>query len=399
MTDAPDAAAVPDALVDRDQWVCWQRQDRDGKTTKVPINPATGRFGSATDADTWSDFATARERVADGTAAGVGFVFTDADPFVGVDLDDCRVPETGTLTDEAAAIVDELDSYTEVSPSGTGVHVLVEGELPEGRNRHGDVECYETARFFTVTGDHVEGRPTTVEARPEALATVHETYVQPDSADREAETAATAAEEAAVDDGTASSEGGRLDDGELVERAKAAANGDKFARLWRGDTSGYESHSEADMALCALLSFWTGGDAERIDRLFRRSGLMREKWDEQHFADGSTYGEKTIERVLRSADEFYAPDGDAPTQPASDDSTESVPDSAASETAARTASPDEHREALQEQVEELRAQVERLERENQKLRAALEKAESDGDSATADENRSGSGWLGSLFSR
>ena len=70
--------------------------------------------------------------------------------------------------------------------------------------------------------------------------------------------------------------------------------GEKFRRLWEGDTSGYESHSEADAALCSILSYWTKGDTAQIDRLFRRSGLMRTKWDEAHSSDKSTYGQMTI---------------------------------------------------------------------------------------------------------
>jgi len=62
------------------------------------------------------------------------------------------------------------------------------------------------------------------------------------------------------------------------------------------------------MALCCLLAFWTGGDHQQIDRLFRQSGLLRDKWDEVHYADGSTYGEKTIERAVASISEFYDPD-------------------------------------------------------------------------------------------
>lgn len=116
MSEVPTASDLPDAITTRDQWVCWRTQERDGKLTKVPINPYTSLFGSATDSDSWSAFETACETVEQGSADGIGFVFTDEDPFVGVDLDDCRVPETGTLTDPAEQIVDELDSYTEVSP-------------------------------------------------------------------------------------------------------------------------------------------------------------------------------------------------------------------------------------------------------------------------------------------
>jgi len=100
-----------------------------------------------------------------------------------------------------------------------------------------------------------------------------------------------------------------LDDDELIERAKEAANGEKFQRLWRGDTSGYPSHSEADMALCCLLAFWTSGDPQRVDRLFRASGLMRDKWDEVHYADGATYGERTVKRACKRVDDSFAAPG------------------------------------------------------------------------------------------
>ena len=98
-----------------------------------------------------------------------------------------------------------------------------------------------------------------------------------------------------------------LADTELIEKATAAKNGDRFERLWEGSTAGYDSHSEADMALCFHLAFWTGGDQSRVDRLFRRSGLMREKWDDIHYADGSTYGEKTVERAVAKTTDVYTP--------------------------------------------------------------------------------------------
>lgn len=298
----PGRDDVPAELRDYEQWLCWRTEVREGKETKIPVDPTTGDFASTTDPDTWTSFDDARAPVEDGAPDGVGFVFTDDDPFVGVDLDDCRDPETGILSEWADDIIERLDSFTEVSPSGTGVHVLVKGSLPEGRNRHGDVELYETARFFTVTGDHLPGTPTEIESRPEALTAVHSEYVAQDAED----------EGDSIDrDGARDEVTTLLDDEELLERARNAKNGRKFDRLWRGDTGGYESHSEADMALCSLLAFWTGGDARQMDRLFRDSGLMREKWDEVHYADGSTYGEKTIERAIAGTSDFYDPDKDS----------------------------------------------------------------------------------------
>ncbi len=73
-------------------------------------------------------------------------------------------------------------------------------------------------------------------------------------------------------------------------------------------SAGYESQSEADMALCCLLAFLTGGDRARMDELFRRSGLIRERWDEVHYAKGPTYGQKTSERAISSTSKFYEPE-------------------------------------------------------------------------------------------
>ena len=290
-------------MVTRPQWLCWRAEARDGKTTKVPVDPNSGSYASATDAATWAEFTTARD-YADREGIGLGFVFTDDDPLVGVDLDDCRDVDTGELTEWADSIVSRLDSFTEISPSGTGVHVIVKGTLPDGRNRHGDVELYETARFFTVTGDHVSETPTTVERREDALAGVHAEYVAADLPEPTVEGSETDVTLPAAGR-VADRDGNDLDDKELLEKAKHAANGAKFARLYRGSTAGYPSQSEADMALCSLLAFWTGGEATQTDRLFRESGLMRPKWDEQHFADGATYGERTIERAIAGTDEFY----------------------------------------------------------------------------------------------
>ncbi|WP_117595436.1 phage NrS-1 polymerase family protein [Haloprofundus halophilus] len=305
MTDEPTEAltqeSIPEELAERPQWVCWRQEKRDGKKTKIPVVPGVGSFASSTDPETWADFQTACEYLEHGRADGIGFVFTEEDPIVGVDLDDCRDPETGDTDGDAQDIITRLDSYTEISPSGTGYHVLIQGALPEGRNRRGKIECYDTARFFTVTGDRVTGTPTKVATRQDALEAIHREYIA-----EETPTQATnrSMDVTRRDESTSSTS---LDDDTLLEKAKNASNGAKFDRLWNGNTSGYDSNSEADMALCCLLAFWSGGDKTQMDQLFRRSGLTREKWDEVHYADGSTYGEKTIERAIQTTSEFYTP--------------------------------------------------------------------------------------------
>ncbi|WP_435078785.1 phage NrS-1 polymerase family protein [Halococcus sp. AFM35] len=293
---------IPAQLVDCEQWVCWRETVRDGKPTKLPVDASTGQIASTTDPATWADIETVLEYVEQPTtsADGIGFVFTDDDPFVGIDLDDCRTLETGADDEWAIEIIDRLDSYTEVSPSGTGYHVIVRGALQTDRNRKGDLEIYETARFFTVTGDHVDRTPKQVTDRSDVLQVIQQEYLETTVDDESEHRARTrSSSEAEVD----------LADTELIEKATAAKNGDRFERLWEGSTAGYDSHSEADMALCFYLAFWTGGDQSRVDRLFRRSGLIREKWDQIHYADGSTYGEKTVERAVAKTTDVYTPRG------------------------------------------------------------------------------------------
>jgi putative DNA primase/helicase len=348
----PTRGAIPQALLEYDQWLCWRLEERDGKQTKIPIDPTSGEFASTTDPATWADFETAREQVQFGQEDGLGFVFTDSDPIVGVDLDDCRDPETGMPEEWARDVIQSLDSFTEVSPSGTGYHVLVAGSLPEGRNRKGELELYETARFFTVTADHVDGTPEEIRDREDALAAVYDEYVAPETPDN------SEADLESHDERTS----GTLDDSELLQKAKNAANGEKFEALYRGNTAGYESHSEADMALCSLLAFWTGGDARQMNRLFRDSGLMREKWDEQHFADGSTYGEKTIERAIAGTSEFYEPATDSTAT-----STHSEQPTSASPR------PDAREQEQLERIEELEQRLSEVLEAKAKLEAELEK--------------------------
>ncbi|GAA0212528.1 phage NrS-1 polymerase family protein [Halobaculum roseum] len=366
MTDppVPTADRLPETLTDRDQWVCWRSEQRDDKSTKVPIEPGGG-YASATDPDTWRSLSVARDHAVDTGDAGVGFVFTDDDPLVGVDLDDCRDPDTGALSESADDIVEQLNSYTEVSPSGTGIHVIVAGDLPRGRNRRGDVELYDSARYFTVTGDRVDGTPDHVAERPEALAAVHSAYVAPDTS-----AASTSGSDAAASSASRSGKqgpGNRLSDADLIDRASDAANGPKFRRLWRGSTAGYPSHSEADMALCSLLAFWTGGDPDQMDRLFRESGLYREKWDEVHFSDGATYGERTIERAIARTDEYYDESSSEGWTPLAVTSAEDR----ASEQAAGSGDEGSVADTTGDALADLRAELAKLEQETERLREEL----------------------------
>ena len=152
---APIIENIPEALTERPQWVCWKLEERDGKQTKVPYTPGTLRRASSTDLMTWRTFSEALAAYEAGEPPydGIGFMFCSADPFVGIDLDKCRNPETGKVAEWAQKIISTVkEGYVEASPSGTGIHVIVEGTVRGGGMRKGKLEMYGRDRFFTITG-------------------------------------------------------------------------------------------------------------------------------------------------------------------------------------------------------------------------------------------------------
>lgn len=179
-------ATIPAELRKLPQWVCWRWDERNGKTTKVPVNPITGANASSTAPDDWTSFEAAVRAFQDSeNYGGVGFVFTESDGFFGVDLDACYDSETKTLALWAAKIVNALDSYTEISPSGFGVKIVARGRLPpisrhvhkpKGVLRYGDKEpeiaIYDRARYWCLTGRRLKTRPETCEPRQAELETL-----------------------------------------------------------------------------------------------------------------------------------------------------------------------------------------------------------------------------------
>ena len=268
---------IPESLKKLNQWVCFKLEynKKKGKYDKIPKDPKTGYNAKANDPATWSDYQTAVNAVSKYGFDGIGIEF--ANGIFGVDLD--NVVKDGKLTPEAQDIIKTLDSYTEYSPSGTGVHILCKGTIPPKDRRKGNVEMYSEGRFFTVTGN-VLGEPKDIQERTAQAAIVHAKYLK-----RE-EQKPTNQQPTDLD----------LSDSELINKAMSAKNGHIFRALWNGDISGYPSQSEADLALCNLLAYWTNGNAYRMDALFRQSALYRPKWDERHGAD--TYGKMTIKKAL-----------------------------------------------------------------------------------------------------
>lgn len=149
---------IPDEIKTYRAWVLWKRARIGNKWTKHPYCAYTERKASSTDLRTWGSFEDTLKVYEAGEYDGIGFVFSSGDPYCGVDLDDAVNPETGEVAVWAQQIIEGLDGYTELSPSSTGIHIIVRGELPAGGNRKGPLEMYDKKRFFTMTG-HVLGGP------------------------------------------------------------------------------------------------------------------------------------------------------------------------------------------------------------------------------------------------
>jgi primase-polymerase (primpol)-like protein len=146
---------IPDELKALAQWVVWRLEERGKELRKVPYSPKTGRGAATTKLATWATFEMAQQVLAKGGYSGLGFVFSKDDPYCGIDLDKC-IDENGEVEPWALEIVRRLDSYTEFSPSGHGLHIFVRASLPEGGRKKGQVEMYDQARYFTVTGRRFE---------------------------------------------------------------------------------------------------------------------------------------------------------------------------------------------------------------------------------------------------
>jgi len=292
---------IPRALKERDQWVVWRYEWKEGKVKpdKVPYQ-VTGRKAMTNVPSTWSSFGAVSTTFGSGGYDGIGYVFGADDPYVGIDFDDII---TDGIAPEYESFIQRFNSYTEITPSMSGVHIVVSGTLPSHGRRKGSVEIYSEGRFFTFTGYRLEYTSPNIEERQQVLDAFHSEIFQ-SSAN------ATANQTFQSSTNVTANQIWQTvdldDDMDILRMAKSAKNGTKFTQLWEGDHSDYRSQSEAELALCSLLSFWTGQDTDRIDRLFRQSGLFREKWDERHNATGETYGAMTIQKATKNT-EVYRP--------------------------------------------------------------------------------------------
>jgi putative DNA primase/helicase len=306
---------IPEAMKARPQWVVWKLKFVDGKWKKVPVNAKNGRFASSTNPSTWSTFEQSRKYYEHHRGAGImgiGFVFTKDDPYTGVDLDHCRDAETGDILPWALEIVQYLSSYTELSPSGTGLHIIVFGVLPPGLRKVGDVEMYDDLHYFTITGNLLPGVGQTIENRQEELKVLHARFlggghdasapIQPDCSGRQGKAIPGAGGWEPLLQKLRSAELTPADL-EIIRQFKAGQQNELYRLLFMGDWEGagrlrkqgpYKSHSDADQALFNRLARVTGGSPTRMYAIFNESKLvLRDKTK-----DNRTYLARTIQKAI-----------------------------------------------------------------------------------------------------
>lgn len=264
---------IPEELKKVKRWVCWAGN-------KLPKNPYTGGNAQSNNPSTWGTFYQAVSALDKYGLEGIGFMF--APPYFGVDLDKCI--DNVDFVDE---FVDTLGSYTEYSKSGNGIHIICKGKLPEGARRKGNVEMYSEGRFFIMTGNPYKEVMEIAECS-ETIKILHQKYL--------AEPKSTAI--------PVQYEKLNLSDTEIIDLIRRSKNASGFQMLYDGSWQGiFNSQSEADLAFCNILAFWTQRDYQQMDRIFRSSGLMRKKWDENR--GGVKYGQKTLEKAIAACRNVY----------------------------------------------------------------------------------------------
>jgi primase-polymerase (primpol)-like protein len=267
-------------LTDYPNFVLWKAVPVQGKIKKIPLSPVSHTPASVTNPETWGTLEQALKSLKSGKGNGIGFVFSDDDPFTGIDIDSCIV--ANKLTPQASELVTDFWSYTELSPSHTGLHILVQGTVPAGRRKDG-IEMYSTGRYFTITTNHLKIAPDTIENRQPQLDTLYASLTT-----QEAHRQTIQPQEYQI----------YVSDDTVLKKAENAPNGEDFTSLFNGNIAGFTSKSNADWQLVLRLGYWTNWDAGQMRRLFLRSKLVDNKTLRP--TNGSTYLDETINNAVEN---------------------------------------------------------------------------------------------------
>lgn len=290
---AYDYSKIPQEMKQLNRWVLWKLQKNDkGKLTKIPVNAKNGYGAKSNDPDTWVSFDEAINRIELFNCKGLGFMLGNG--YFGIDID--HQLDNVDLINE---FINTLNSYTEISQSGEGIHIICKGVLPVGNRRRGNIEMYDNARFFAMTGNSIN-EIEHIEDRTEEVKTLYYKYLGDDAPD-----AVEYAEEGYVYKTDYRNQSySVLTDEEVLIKAQESSNGNLFSCLYYGQWEGlYESQSQADLAFCSLLAFWTCKNEEQMDRIFRSSKLYRSKWDEKRGT--TTYGKITIDKAISNCKDVF----------------------------------------------------------------------------------------------
>lgn len=248
---------IPEELKRLNQWIVWKLEDIGAKKpTKIPYNAITGRMASVNDPGTWTSFDRVVQVVSSNSGySGIGFVFTDEDDYSFVDLDYTNGDQAAL--DRQIKIFQELDSYSEISPGGNGLHVIVKGKILAGRRRS-YIEIYSSQRYATFTGNiYPSDKPKPIAERQNELTQLWEQMGEGTTA-------------AILYNGENEE---KLTDAEVIEQALNATNGDKFNLLHTGKwESLYQSQSEADLSYIDIIAFYSK-NRKQIHRIFKASLL------------------------------------------------------------------------------------------------------------------------------
>ena len=284
---------IPDELKQLDNWCVWKFENRNGKRTKIPFNAATGEFAKSNDKSTWSSYETAVN--AEGVD-GIGFFFEP--PYLGVDIDDIdddlhRFKQGDKLDNIVSEFNEAFKSYTEVSPSGNGLHIIVKGKIPGNRRRKGNIEMYDSGRFFTMTGKNIGKYKDVTEVSEQVFKIIYNKYL-PNNTIKYPTT------------NNYQENIHNLSEIDVINEIYNSKQAKLFDDLMKGNYEPYyTSHSEADMALANILAFWCAKDYSQMDSIFRQSNLYRDKWDEKR--KNSTYGEQTLFKAINEVNNIYTP--------------------------------------------------------------------------------------------
>ena len=279
-------------------WVCHKN--------KQPINPKSRYGAKSNDPSTWATYQEAldAQRMYNLDGIGIQFGLKASDNFglSGIDLDHV-VRADGSLEPFAEEIVQSMNSYTEYSPSGTGLHILCYTNTDDIGNRTKvaeiyTLEMYNHRRFFTYTGK-VFREYSTIEQRTEAYKAIHNQYFP--KPQTQSQTTLQPSRTIPFENPYSIIQREIAEEQVLLDKMFRSNNGDKIKKLFNGDISGYPSHSEADLALLSYLLFWTNRNVDKTCALFAKSGLMRDKWNNQE------YRNRTLRQALDGLTSTYDP--------------------------------------------------------------------------------------------